>query len=232
MNLFEIQAKLDNIFNQVIENEGELDESLASELEIAQEELDDKLYAYSFVIDRYSSDIALLKQYKKALDDRIARFEKNQDKLKDAIAEAVYKYGDPVVKKNKDTGLKEETGSYSYKTPVITINVRKTKTVETDNDLYNHFALSVVQHISNNSISDMPNLPQISAFATINIVSGLTIPQAAKLREMAANEGILIDDSDIKVKVSNKELKDILDTEPEGLDAWTLGEKDVVTIRK
>ena len=78
----------------------------------------------------------------------------------------------------------------------------------------------------------MPNLPQISAFATINISSGLTIPQAAKLREMAANEGILIDDSDIKVKVSNKELKDILDTEPEGLDAWTLGEKDVVTIRK
>lgn len=232
MNLFEIQAKLDNIFNQVIENEGELDESLASELEIAQEELDDKLYAYSFVIDRYSSDIALLKQYKKALDDRIARFEKNQDKLKDAIAEAVYKYGDPVVKKNKDTGLKEETGSYSYKTPVITINVRKTKTIETDNDLYNHFALSVVQHISDNSISDMPNLPQISAFATINIVSGLTIPQAAKLREMAANEGILIDDSDIKVKVSNKELKDILDTEPEGLDAWTLGEKDIVTIRK
>ena len=57
MNLFEIQAKLDNIFNQVIENEGELDESLASELEIAQEELDDKLYAYSFVIDKYSSDI-------------------------------------------------------------------------------------------------------------------------------------------------------------------------------
>lgn len=232
MNLFEIQVKLDNIFNQVIENEGELDESLASELEIAQEELDDKLYAYSFVIDRYSSDIALLKQYKKALDDRIAIFEKNQDKLKNAIAEAVYKYGDPVVKKNKDTGLKEETGSYSYKTPVITINVRKTKTVETDNDLYNHFALSVVQHINNNSISDMPNLPQISAFATINIVRGLTIPQAAKLREMAANEGILIDDSDIKVKVSNKELKDVLDTEPEGLDAWTLGEKDVVTIRK
>lgn len=232
MNLFEIQAKLDNIFNQVIENEGEIDESLASELEIAQEELDDKLYAYSFVIDRYSSDIALLKQYKKALDDRIARFEKNQDKLKNAIAEAVYKYGDPVVKKNKDTGLKEETVSYSYKTPVITINVRKTKTVETDNDLYNHFALSVVQHISDNSILDMPNLPQISAFATINITSGLTIPQAAKLREMAANEGILIDDSDIKVKVSNKELKDVLDTEPEGLDAWTLGEKDVVTIRK
>ena len=230
MNLFEIQAKLDNIFNQVIENEGEIDESLASELEIAQEELDDKLYAYSFVIDRYSSDIALLKQYKKALDDRIARFEKNQDKLKDAIAEAVYKYGDPVVKKN--TGLKEETGAYSYKTPVITINVRKTKTVETDNDLYNHFALSVVQHISDNSISDMPNLPQISAFATINIASGLTIPQAAKLREMASNAGIQIDDSDIKVKVSNKELKDILDTEPEGLDAWTLGEKDVVTIRK
>ena len=62
MNLFEIQAKLDNIFNQVIENEGEINESLASELEIAQEELDDKLYAYSFVIDRYSSDIALLKQ--------------------------------------------------------------------------------------------------------------------------------------------------------------------------
>lgn len=232
MNLFEIQAKLDNIFNQVIENEGELDESLASELEIAQEELDDKLYAYSFVIDRYSSDIALLKQYKKALDDRIARFEKNQDTLKNAIAEAVYKYGDPVIKKNKDTGLKEETGSYSYKTPVITINVRKTKTVETDNDLYNHFALSIVQHISDNSILDMPNLPQISAFATINITSGLTIPQAAKLREMAANEGILIDDSDIKVKVSNKELKDVLDTEPEGLDAWTLGEKDVVTIRK
>lgn len=232
MNLFEIQAKLDNIFNQVIENEGELDESLASELEIAQEELDDKLYAYSFVIDRYSSDIALLKQYKKALDDRIARFEKNQDKLKDAIAEAVYKYGDPVVKKNKDTGLKEETVACSYKTPVITINVRKTKTVETDNDLYNHFALSVVQHISNNSISDMPNLPQISAFATINISSGLTIPQAAKLREMASNAGIQIDDSDIKVKVSNKELKDILDTKPEGLDAWTLGEKDVVTIRK
>lgn len=232
MNLFEIQDKLDNIFNQVIENEGELDESLASELSIAQEELDDKLYAYSFVIDRYSSDIALLKQYKKALDDRIARFEKNQDKLKDAIAEAVYKYGDPVVKKNKDTGLKEETGTYSYKTPVITINVRKTKTVETDNDLYNHFALSVIQHISDNSILNMPNLPQISAFATINITSGLTIPQAAKLREMAANEGILIDDSDIKVKVSNKELKDVLDTEPEGLDAWTLGEKDVVTIRK
>lgn len=232
MNLFEIQAKIDSIFNQTIENEGELDESLAAELEIAQGELDDKLYAYSFIIDKYSSDIALLKQYKKALDDRIARFEKNQSKLKEAIAEAVYKYGDPVVKKNKDTGIKEETGAYSYKTPVITINVRKTKGVETDTNMYNQFALDLVHRIDCNSVSDMPFLPQISAFTTINIATGLTIPQATKLRLFAAENGILIDESDIKVKVSNKELKDVLDTEPEGLDAWTLIDKDVVTIRK
>lgn len=67
MNLFEIQANIDRILEYAAENGGDIGESNAEELAISEEELGEKLYAYAFVIDRYNTDIALLKQYKQAL---------------------------------------------------------------------------------------------------------------------------------------------------------------------
>lgn len=82
MNLFEIQANIDRILEYAAENGGDIGESGAEELAISEEELGEKLYAYAFVIDRYNTDIALLKQYKQALDDRVKRTEKRLNVLK------------------------------------------------------------------------------------------------------------------------------------------------------
>ena len=96
MYLFDILAIIDWILEYAAEIGGDIGDSGAEELAISEEELGEKLYAFAFVIDRYNTDIALLKQYKQALDDRVKRTEKKIKRLKDVIAECAYKYVEPV----------------------------------------------------------------------------------------------------------------------------------------
>uniref|UniRef100_UPI003FF003D0 siphovirus Gp157 family protein n=1 Tax=Lachnospira sp. TaxID=2049031 RepID=UPI003FF003D0 len=174
MNLFEIQANIDRILEYAAENGGDIGESGAEELAISEEELGEKLYAYSFVIDRYNTDIALLKQYKQALDDRVKRTEKKIKRLKDVMVECAYKYGEPVLKKNTETGIKEPTDSMSLKYPNITISVRKGQEVVTDTEMFNSFLNQMYQYFENPSVDTVPaNIDIIKGFIDVKLDKGL-----------------------------------------------------------
>ena len=223
MNLFEIQANIDRILEYAAENGGDIGESGAEELAISEEELGEKLYVYAFVIDRYNTDIALLKQYKQALDDRVKRTEKKIKRLKDVIAECAYKYGEPVLKKNTETGIKEPTDSMSLKYPNITISVRKGQEVITDTEMFNSFLNQMYQYFENPSVDTVP--------ANIDAIKGF-IDKANKIKAILAEHGIVFEEGDFKFYVNSTNLKETLNQSPEGLDAWTLQEKDIVTIKK
>lgn len=233
MNLFEIQANIDRILECAAENGGDIGESGAEELAISEEELGEKLYAYAFVIDRYNTDIALLKQYKQALDDRVKRTEKKIKRLKDVIAECAYKYGEPVLKKNTETGIKEPTGSMSLKYPNITISVRKGQEVVTDTEMFNSFLNQMYQYFENPSVDTVPaNIDAIKGFIDVKLDKGLNLDKANKIKAILAEHGIVFEEGDFKFYVNSTNLKETLNQSPEGLDAWTLQEKDIVTIKK
>lgn len=233
MNLFEIQANIDRILEYAAENGGDIGESGAEELAISKEELGEKLYAYAFVIDRYNTDIALLKQYKQALDDRVKRTEKKIKRLKDVMAECVYKYGEPVLKKNTETGIKEPTGSMSLKYPNITISVRKGQEVVTDTEMFNSFLNQMYQYFENPSVDTVPaNIDAIKGFIDVKLDKGLNLDKANKIKAILAEHGIVFEEDDFKFYVNSTNLKETLNQSPEGLDAWTLQEKDIVTIKK
>lgn len=233
MNLFEIQANIDRILEYAAENGGDIGESGAEELAISEEELGEKLYAYAFVIDRYNTDIALLKQYKQALDDRVKRTEKKIKRLKDVIAECTYKYGEPVLKKNAETGIKEPTGSVSLKYPNITISVRKGQEVVTDTEMFNSFLNQMYQYFENPSVDTVPaNIDAIKGFIDVKLDKGLNLDKANKIKTILAEHGVNFEEGDFKFYVNSTNLKETLNQSPEGLDAWTLQEKDIVTIKK
>lgn len=233
MNLFEIQANIDRILEYAAENGGDIGESGAEELMISEEELGEKLYAYAFVIDRYNTDIALLKQYKQALDDRVKRTEKKIKRLKDVIAECTYKYGEPVLKKNAETGIKEPTGSVSLKYPNITISVRKGQEVVTDTEMFNSFLNQMYQYFENPSVDTVPaNIDAIKGFIDVKLDKGLNLDKANKIKTILAEHGVNFEEGDFKFYVNSTNLKETLNQSPEGLDAWTLQEKDIVTIKK
>ena len=233
MNLFEIQANIDRILEYAAENGGDIGESGAEELAISEEELGEKLYAYAFVIDRYNTDIALLKQYKQALDDRVKRTEKKIKRLKDVMAECTYKYGEPVLKKNAETGIKEPTGSMSLKYPNITISVRKGQEVVTDTEIFNSFLNQMYQYFENPSVDTVPaNIDVIKGFIDVKLDKGLNLDKANKIKTILAEHGIIFEEGDFKFYVNSTNLKETLNQSPEGLDAWTLQEKDIVTIKK
>lgn len=233
MNLFEIQANIDRILEYAAENGGDIGESDAEELAISEEELGEKLYAYAFVIDRYNTDIALLKQYKQALDDHVKRTEKKIKRLKDVMAECVYKYGEPVLKKNTETGIKEPTGSMSLKYPNITISVRKGQEVVTDTEMFNSFLNQMYQYFENPSVDTVPaNIDAIKGFIDVKLDKGLNLDKANKIKAILAKHGIAFEEDDFKFYVNSTNLKKTLNQSPEGLDAWTLQEKDIVTIKK
>lgn len=233
MNLFKIQANIDRILEYAAENGGDLGESGAEELAINEEELSEKLYAYAFVIDRYNTDIALLKQYKQALDDRVKCTEKKIERLKAVIAECAYKYGEPVLKKNTETGIKEPTGSMSLKYPNITISVRKGQEVVTDTEMFNNFLDQMYQYFENLSVDTIPaNIDVIKGFINVKLDKGLNLDKANKIKAILAEHGINFEEGDFKFYVNSTNLKETLNQSPEGLDAWMLQEKDIVTIRK
>lgn len=233
MNIFDIQKRIDDILEYAMDNEGDLGESGAEELEIAENELQDKLYAYAFTIDKYGNDIALIKQYKKALDDRIKRYENKIDRLKSIIADCANKYGEPVLKRNSVTGEKEPTGSMSLKYPNITISVRKGQEVTTDTEMFNLFLNDIYKYLANPSIDTvLPNIDTIKGFIDVKLDKSLTLDKVIKIKEILKANGITFDDSDFKCYVNNTNLKATLNENPDGLDAWELNNKDIVTIRK
>lgn len=232
MNIFDIQSKIDAILEEANENQGEIGESRLDELAIAEEDLADKLYAYAFICDRYDTDVALLKQYKAALDDRIKRAENKKAKLRQVMADCVWKYGEPVLKKNKDTGLKEETGSYSLKYPNISLTVKKGVDVNTDSTTFDIF-VGWIKDVIDDIVPevDAELYEKANGFIDIKFNKAISIEKAKQLRKALVDCGIYEEDC-FDTLVNKSALKAQLLEDSDKLDAWELKEKDVITVRK
>ena len=149
------------------------------------------------------------------------------------MAECAYKYGEPVLKKNTETGIKEPTGSMSLKYPNITISVRKGQEVVTNTEMFNSFLNQMYQYFENPSVDTVPaNIDAIKGFIDVKLDKGLNLDKANKIKAILAEYGIVFEEGDFKFYVNSTNLKETLNQSPEGLDAWTLQEKDIVTIKK
>lgn len=100
-SLYSIDYKLSNIINEIIENGGEITDELAEQLEINQENLKLKLGDYRRAIAELSARIDYCKNEKTRIDVLTKSRQRVVDRLKDAMLDAVIKYGDENKSGNK-----------------------------------------------------------------------------------------------------------------------------------
>lgn len=124
MTIFEISKELQEIYDTLEENGGELTEELENQLAITQEDFKDKVKSYTEVIKSVESEINLI-------DEEVARLKKlkeSKDKaierLKKIIIWAIDNYGDTT----KSGGKYVDYGTGK-------ISVRNTEKVEVNTDL-------------------------------------------------------------------------------------------------
>ena len=89
------------------------------------------------------------------------------------------------------------------------------------------------QYFENPSVDTVPaNIDAIKGFIDVKLDKGLNLDKANKIKAILAEHGIAFEEGDFKFYVNSTNLKETLNQSPEGLDAWTLQEKDIVTIKK
>lgn len=93
MNIFQLSAELQDIFNELEENGGELTPELEKRLQINQADVNDKVETYTKVIAQLNSDIELIKNERKRLDDLKKRKENTIERIKKLILYAIDMFG-------------------------------------------------------------------------------------------------------------------------------------------
>ena len=92
-SLYEISDELLSIFNEIENNDGEVNEEQLQALEIAQENLQEKLSSYKKAIRCWESDIDACKQEEKRIKAARQVKENRIDRLKDRMLGAVLQFG-------------------------------------------------------------------------------------------------------------------------------------------
>ena len=92
-SLYEISDELLSIFNEIENNDGEVNEEQLQALEIAQENLQEKLASYKRAIRCWESDINACKEEEKRIKTARQIKENRIDKLKDRMLGAVIQFG-------------------------------------------------------------------------------------------------------------------------------------------
>lgn len=139
-SLYQIKTELFDIFNQIEANDGEISEEQYNVLVIKQEELKDKVDAYVKAIKEWQKDEDFCKQEKKHINDRQNVYKNRIARLKDAIYDAVIKFGE-----------QGKTNKY-IEYPTYKIYTKTSKSVEIDEqriniliDALNKFIVEVVK---------------------------------------------------------------------------------------
>lgn len=92
-SLYQISDELLSIFNEIESNDGEVSEEQLQALEIAQENLQEKLSSYKKAIRCWEADIDACKQEEKRIKTARQVKENRIDKLKDRMLGAVIQFG-------------------------------------------------------------------------------------------------------------------------------------------
>ena len=116
-NLFNIDAELYEVYNEIENNGGEMTPELEATLEITEAERLTKGEGYVYVIKQLRSQSDMIKSEIKRLQELAKRYESSADKLADTLLQSVVAHG-------------------QIKTALVTISSRKSKAVSiTDESL-------------------------------------------------------------------------------------------------
>lgn len=127
-NIYNIQQSLFSIFDELEENGGELTPELEEQLNITQEQFKSKIKDYSNVIKMLESDITAIKEEKARLSDLQKSKEKNIERLKKIMVEAIENFGDTT----KAGGKYVDYGTGK-------VSVRNSQAIEVEEDSVNRF---------------------------------------------------------------------------------------------
>lgn len=137
-NIFEIQENLISIFNQIEENYGEITPDLESNLAIAESEFKVKVKDYSDYIKTLDYDVAAIDIEIARLKDLKDRKNKLIDKLKSIVSQAIINFGS-----------ESKTGTKFVDWGTGKVSIRKTTSVEVNNDDLKAYCKNVVKEFIN-----------------------------------------------------------------------------------
>lgn len=228
-NIYNIQQCLFSIFDELEENGGELTPELEEQLNITQEQFKSKIKDYSNVIKMLENDITAIKEEKARLNDLQKSKEKNMERLKKIMVEAIENFGDTTKSGGKyvdyGTGKVSVRNSQAIEVEEDSVNrfvnrlITSLKWYNENNQLYNGlvdpneviaFANSKTQEEENDNVEvdlydtkDTENL-SISVDLDINIPTLLTTEKGINLAKALLDYNIF----SIKAKADKKGIKD------------------------
>lgn len=138
MNIFQITAEYRQLEEALIENGGEVTPELEQALQINQDQLQEKGINYGYLIKSLKYQLDIVKAEKERIEDIKKRIEKTIDRLESTLI-----------------GSMELRGIIELKSPTLTINFRKSESVEiTDFDALPKEYITV-------KTTEMPNKTEI-----------------------------------------------------------------------
>lgn len=120
-SLFSIQMELEDVFMEIEENGGEVDEAILAKLAITEENFKQKLDSYRKAYSALTYEVEAGKKEKTRLDGIIKVRENNAKRLKNAMYEAVAAYGETGKSGNKVVNL-IDSKLYTRKTEVCVVD--------------------------------------------------------------------------------------------------------------
>lgn len=148
-SLYQISDELLSIFNEIESNDGEVSEEQLQALEIAQENLQEKLSSYKKAIRCWEADIDACKQEEKRIKAARQVKENRIDKLKDRMLGAVLQFG------YEGKANKKGKTNHFYELPDGRIYTKTTESVEI-NENRNAILINLLIEICKDDIRVFP----------------------------------------------------------------------------
>ena len=148
-SLYQISDELLSIFNEIESNDGEVNEEQLQALEIAQENLQEKLSSYKKAIRCWEADIDACKQEEKRIKAARQVKENRIDKLKDRMLGAVLQFG------YEGKANKKGKTNHFYELPDGRIFTKTTESIELNKNRIN-ILINLLIEICKEGITSFP----------------------------------------------------------------------------
>lgn len=252
MNIFEIEESLMELYTQIEENDGELTDEIAEQLEITQENFKDKIKGYVDVIKEINGSLESIKCEQNRLKSLENSKKKAKENLSNIIAKAITMFGDTTKSGGKfyDYG----TGKVSVRNSVVT-NVDETKQEFIERAITHHLLVGTSMATFNDCLHQYFNdnkslveetneqitgivktidesiIPNDADISSINVVFTTEVP----LSDLFDNTDEFMDiaqiyDCNCKIKINKNNIKSIL-TEGGSSNLCSIEEKQSITIK-
>lgn len=138
MNIYQISQDLLSLFDEIEANGGEITLEQEQELAITQDALKDKVKSYVGVIQHYKDDLAAIKAEEARLKALKDSKQKIIDRLSNVVIKAIDEFGDTT-----------KAGAKFIEYPTGKVSIRKTESVEVDDNVVNHIVKALNTCVNN-----------------------------------------------------------------------------------